>query len=195
MLNKFILADKFKPLITGPRDKFVKKADQVRSIIFNNNLSDVKAILLYGSDTREPVYYVFGIYYSLLKDRVLDYAITTGQHFINQHFLTEATRDLDLYGKIYSSDLLFISLSQFDYTSDYLESLLIDLVDTRSTNNKITIIHYDILDTKNYMHTTKKLSDYFLSNHIVIDLTKQSKPNQQTSNTKAQTKKASERFI
>ena len=70
MLNKFILADKFKPLITGPRDKFVKKANQIRSVIFNKNLLDVKAILLYGSDTREPVYYVFGIYYSLLKKDV-----------------------------------------------------------------------------------------------------------------------------
>lgn len=200
MLNKIILADKFSKLIVGPKDKFVEKVGQIRDVICRNKIDDTRSVLLFGTDNRESIYYTFGVYYSLLAQRVLDYAVTTGQHFINQHFLSEENKDLELYRKIYSSDILFISLSQYDYTSDYLESLLIDLVDTRSINKKPTIIYYDTLSNKNYITTTKKLSDYFIANHLVIDLTKQPTTPSTTTSGQPTTKtnkttKAGKRFI
>lgn len=189
MLNKVILKDKFEKLIVGSTEAFANKVSKVEEFIKRSKLSGKDSLLIYGSDSRNAIYYTLGVYYSLRNNRVLDYVVSTGQHFINQHFLESTDKDKVLYNQMYYSDLLFISLSQFDYTSDYLESLLIDLVETRSNNQKYTIIYFDVLDSKDYLRTTIKLNNYFDSNHLTLDMTKGS------TSTKKTPKTRTERFI
>lgn len=167
-----MLADKYSRLINTTAEAFREEATKIRNAkqINNINFPINKPVLVYNKGNKNVLYYLLGIHYSLQKDRVLDYVITTGQNFINQHFLTEDNKDLELHDKLYYADIAYITLTQFDYTSEYLESLIIDLVETRTTRGLNTVVYYDVLDTKNYLNTTSKLYNYFNSMYKTLDL-------------------------
>lgn len=171
-MNKVLLNDKYKNLIPPDIEKFIEDVNDIKNKINFNNLLDLP-ILIYSKNKRNALYYTLCMLFSLRKEAVLSYAVITGQTLINQHFLSEENRDIKLSDSIYYSDITFISLSQYDYSSEYLEALIIDLVEFRRNNSKITIISYDILDaTKtNYISFTQKLHSYFITNDFqVLDL-------------------------
>lgn len=181
MLNKYLLADKYNIFVNKDnKEKFISEVSDIRH---NLSLSSLKEtpLLIYSKNKRNALYYTLGLHYSLKKQRILDFAVITGQSLINQHFLTEANRDNKLYTAINYADITFISLSQYDYSSEYLESLIIDLVEFRKNNNTLTVISYDILNlSKNaYVSLTNKLHSYFLTNdYQIVELVgnKQSSP-------------------
>lgn len=174
MLNKYLLAEKYNVLI-GAQDKesFIKDVNFMREVL---NLKKLKKLptLIYSKNKRNALYYTLCIHLSLIEDKILDYTVITGQSLINQHFLTDKNKDIQLHNNLHYTDITFISLSQYDYTSEYLESLIIDLVEFRNTQNKITIISYDVLDSpNNYTGLTHKLHNYFgVNNYNILDITK-----------------------
>lgn len=173
MLNKNILNNKYKQLISLNTKKFIEDVNMVKSRLALDEL-DKRPLLIYSKNLRNPVYYVLCMYNSLKEDRILDYQVITGQTFINQHFMSEDQRDNQLFNSVYYSDIAFISLSEFDYTSDYLENLLIDLVEFRQNRGSMTVISYDIIgSSNNYSALTKKLHSYFsASGYQIRDLVK-----------------------
>lgn len=185
-----MLSDKLKLLINTPTDMFLSEANKVKESKKINIISFPlgKPVLVYNKGNKNVIFYLLGLHYSLHKGKVLDYVITTGQNFINQHFLTEQNRDIELHNKLQYSDIAFIALTQFDYTSEYLESLIIDLAETRAIRGLETIVYYDVLDTKNYLNTTSKLYNYFNASHKTNDLTT-------TVKSAVTSKRTGERFI
>lgn len=171
-MNKILLNEKYKNLILPDKGKFIEEVNFIKSKINFNNLQSIP-LLVYGENKRHALYYTLCMFFSLKHDRVLDYSIITGQSIITQHFLSETNRDNDLIESINYADITFISLSQFDYTNEYLESLIIDLIEFRKNYNKITIISYDVLNNtkSNYFSLTQKLHSYFSTNNFqILDL-------------------------
>lgn len=174
MLNKVLLKDKYKDFVLEDKQKFL---EEIQSIHDKLNLHEISnaPMLIYSQNKRNALYYILSLHYSLRLDRILDYAVITGQTLINQHFTSEDNRDNVLYNSVYYADLTFISLSQYDYSSEYLESQIIDLIEFRTNNKKLTVISYDIMNSgKNYINLTKKLHSYFLSSRFqIVDMTGQ----------------------
>jgi hypothetical protein len=176
MLNKDLLKSKYKDFILENKEKFVEEVNFLKSKINLEKLTN-EPLLIYSQNKRNALYYVLSLYYSLKEDRMLTYAVITGQTLINQHFASEQQRDAELYNSVYYADISFISLSQYDYTSEYLESQIIDLISFRKQNKKLTIISYDIMSSnQNYINLTKKLHAFFLANdYQILDLAKTGK--------------------
>jgi len=174
MLNKVLLKDKYKDFVLEDKQKFLEETQSIHSKLNLNEISNLP-MLIYSQNKRNALYYILSLHYSLKLDRILDYAVITGQTLINQHFTSEDNRDNVLYNNVYYADLTFISLSQYDYSSEYLESQIIDLIEFRTNNKKLTIISYDIMNSgKNYINLTKKLHSYFLSSRFqIVDMTGQ----------------------
>lgn len=173
MLNKVLLNNKYSNFISDNKSKFIEEVDELKSMIDFSSIKN-KSLLVYNKNKRNQLIYLFSIYNSLLKDRILDYTVITGQSLINQHFLSESMRDNNLYDGLHYDDLAFIILSQFDYTSEYLESLIIDLIEFRSNMGKITIVLYDVLDSakQSYTDLTRKIQAYFVANNFkIVDIT------------------------
>jgi len=171
-MNKDILINKYKDLVSFNKNDFINDVNFFKNKL-NLNSFTTAPVLIYNRNKRNALYYTLCIYYSLKDNRILDYSVITGQTLINQHFMTEESRDPNVYNAAFYSDITFISLSQFDYTSEYLENLIIDLVEFRNINKKITVISYDILDLNkvNYIALTKKLHSYFSANrYTIVDL-------------------------
>jgi len=171
-LNKDILINKYKDLIPVYEDDFVSDVNLFKSKLNSDSLNN-RPVLIYNRNKRNALYYTLCLYYSLKNEHVLDYTVIAGQTLINQHFMTEENRDEKIYNAAFYSDITFISLSQFDYSSEFLESLIIELIEFRNTNKKLTIISYDILDSdkSNYISLTRKLHAYFLANkYNIIEL-------------------------
>lgn len=168
MLNKNLLTNKYINFIGTDKDKFLSECNDIKQSINLNALSD-KPMLIYSKNKRNAIYFILSLHYALKYDRLLDYTVITGQSLIDQHFLSEHARDNELYNGIHYDDLAFISLSQFDYTSEYLESLIINLVESRTIDKKITIISYDVMEANSgYLNFTKKLNAYFNSNEFQV---------------------------
>jgi hypothetical protein len=171
-MNKNILINKYKDLVSFNKNDFINDVNFFKNKL-NLNSFTTAPVLIYNRNKRNALYYTLCIYYSLKDNRVLDYSVITGQTLINQHFMTEESRDPNVYNAAFYSDITFISLSQFDYTSEYLRKSDIDLVEFRNINKKITVISYDILDLNkvNLYCTDKKLQSYFSANrYTIIDL-------------------------
>lgn len=156
---------KYEKLKSINYDKYV---DTLLKIDFSS-LDYKRPILVYSDIDKSAIYFTFCIYMALKENRLLDYNIITGQSLINQHFMNE-NKDYELYNRLYYGDITFISLSSFDYTSEYLESLIIELVEFRNNLNKTTIITYEL---GNEQFKATKLNNYFSSNnYTIIDLGK-----------------------
>ena len=145
---------------------FLGIVDEVKSKIDFSKLSATSPLLVYSRNNKNAIYFVLCTYLSFMSDKLLDYVITTGQIYVDHHFMT-SDKNFFLYYNIQHSDITIIALSQFDYTSEYLESLLIDLVENRKLRNKLTIIYYDTIDN-NYSKQTKKLHDFFNNNNYTV---------------------------
>ena len=106
----------------------------------------------------------------------MDYAVITGQSLINQHFADTGDKDKDLFEKLYYTDVAFISLSEYDYTSEYLESLIIELINFRKNANRVTIVIYDILGNQVNKKKVENLEKFFKTSEFgIIDITKVTK--------------------
>jgi len=185
-MNKIKLSRKYKNLVGSNVTKFIADGNYVKARLKLQELKE-EPLLIYSDNRRNAIYYIACVHHCLRLNRLLDYVVVTGQTLINQHFMSEDTRDNELWGKLYYTDIAFISLSQFDYTSEYLESLIIDLIEFRKNNHKVTIISYDTMSVKgaSYNHQTKRLQLYFNGNQYpIIDL----------HNTKAASKRLAEDF-
>lgn len=172
MLNKDSLKAKYKDFVLEDKEKFIEETKFIHSKLNLKALHE-SPLLIYSQNRRNALYYILSLHYSLKKERILDYAVITGQTLINQHFMKDENRDTQLYNNVFYADLTFISLSQYDYTNEYLESQIIDLIEFRNMNKKLTVISYDIMNSgQNYIHLTKKLHTYFLSSQFqIVDLT------------------------
>ena len=170
------LKSTYKDFILNDKELFLNEINYIKSKINLENLSN-NPILVYSQNKRNALYYVLGMFLSLKSERILNYAVITGQTLINQHFMTEANRDNELYNRIFYTDITFVSLSQYDYTNEYLESQIIDLIEFRKINKKMTIVSFDITNSgQSYINMTKKLHNYFsASGHQIIDIAKNGK--------------------
>lgn len=171
MLNIHLLNDKYKNLIPqNDIDNFIIETHKLKQRLNFNLINELKPLLIYNRNQRNQLYYLLSVNYSLQLDKILNYTVITGQTFTRQHFANDE-KDKELYDNTYYDDLVFISLSQSDYTSEYMENLIIDLVEFRARNNKITVITYDLLSSTNYQTQTRKLSEYFAANkYTIMDL-------------------------
>lgn len=182
MLNINILREKYSKFVPVDNvDNFIKDTETIKNSKHIKNLKHYIPALVYEVNKRDALFFTLGIMFSLEKGRVLDYTVITGQTFSREHFADKGDKDIELNNLIYSNDILFISLSEFDYTTQYLESLIVDLIEFRKDRNLITVIHFDIVNNNNYANTTKILKQYFESNkyqviHMSTSSTKQSTP-------------------
>lgn len=156
-MNKLILADKYSKLVGFDKERFKSDVKEVTNKLNKVNVPDIS--MIYSKGKRDAIFYSICIRLALRSNRLLDYTVVTGQTFMNQHFLN-GERDMELYDSVMYGDITFISLSQADYTGEFLESLLIDLVEFRKGLQKPTFIIYDTIDD-DYMIRTKKLKEHF----------------------------------
>lgn len=186
-MNLDLVKDKYKAFVSKDKDKFIEELSLIKKHdkSFTNNDMPV---LIYSKNHRNALYYFLCVKYSLEADRILDYAVTTGQTYIDQHFMND-DKDKSLYDSLRYSDISFISLSQFDYTNQYLENLLIELVEFRKAQGRITIISFDIIDSFTYEKTTAKLYNYFVSNNYpIINMTDRTFKKEAFANVHSETK-------
>lgn len=164
-INKETLAKKLEQLVPTDKEQFKLDLERLKAILVEAKPSYKKPLLIHSTMSKSAVFYMIVTYFSLQAGKILDYVITTGQNIITQHFLDNENKDMDFNSKLYYDDILFISISQIDYTSDYLESLIVDLIETRQFNGKATVIVYDLMEMPAYL---SKLSNYFNSNDSLI---------------------------
>lgn len=158
MVNLETLKSKIESLVPTNKEKFKEELKQIHSQLVKIEPPLNKPLLVHTAINKNAIFYMLITYYSLVAKKILDFTITTGQNFITQHFMDNADKDKEFNSKLYYTDLLFITVSQLDYTSEYLESLIIDLIETRTLNNKTTIIVYDSVGATSKL---QKLSAYF----------------------------------
>lgn len=171
MINKNLFNERYEAFIPkGDTQTFIKDLDKIKTSLNFELINTLKPLLIYSINKRNEIYYLLGFNYSLQKRKVLNYTVITGATFTRQHF-ADADKDMELHDNIYYGDLLFISLSQNDYMSEYMENLLIDLIEFRNNRNKLTVITYDVVNSaKNHIVQTKKLNDHFASSkYSIID--------------------------
>lgn len=159
-LNKQTLAHKLETLVPTNKERFKADSEAIRQVLIKEKPEYRKPLLIHSTAPKPAVFYMITIYFSLQQNKILDYLITTGQNIITQHFLDNENRDMSYYSRLYHDDILFITISRADYTSDYLESLIVDLVETRSYSGKSTVVIYDSQDMANFL---QKLFSYFKS--------------------------------
>lgn len=202
MVSIALLKDKYNKLIENPKEDFIKQVDYIYKEFDRTNKDISKPLLVYGSNNRNACVYALGVNYSLKIGKALDYVIVSAPHFINQHFLSEEHRDMELYHKMYYTDLLVLTLSQFDYKNQYLESMLIDLVETRYSEGRATIVYFDTGGVGGYKNSTLAVNQYLQKKQEPLDIVKVlqadsfSKPNtSKSSKTKEKTTKGGVRFF
>jgi len=184
-LNLKFLKDKYKSLVYSDKEKFL---DELKFVKDNVDFTKIPAepILIYSMGKKRAFYYALCFHLSLLKKKVLDYSFITSRQYLDQHFLDRADRD-SLYKEALSTELSFISLSANDNTNDYMEQLLIDLVENRFYKNDVTIVFVDMSEGTTEV---KRLDRYFRNNSFaVLDLTKKERDEKVISNGTIATKK------
>lgn len=169
MISKDILTNKYGKLIENmDYNVLMTELNQIKPMLDMGILSRQIPILIYTQVNRNALYYLLGVTYSLIRDKVLDYEVVSGQTFIREHF-ADSDRDQVLYSSIYYTELLFLSLTQADYTSEYMETLIQDLVEFRARAGRLTIISYGITPSNNtYIVQTKKLREFMDSNNYGV---------------------------
>lgn len=172
MISKEMLYSRYKPLVT--HEGFFKDIEglsvDLGVINFNN------PVLIYSNSKRNVLIYLLLVYLSVKNNRLMDYAVITGQSLINQHFADIGDKDKDLFEKLYYTDVAFISLSEYDYTSEYLESLIVELINFRKNANRVTIVIYDILGNQVNKKKVENLEKFFKTSEFgIIDITKVTK--------------------
>lgn len=151
MINKETLTKKLDYLVPNNKEQFKVDLSIIKKLLIDNKPNYKKPLLVHSTINKNAIFYMVTVYFSLQADKILNFLITTGQNIITQHFLDNENKDMDFNSRLYYDDILFISISQVDYTSNYLESIIIDLIETRQFNNKATVIVYDSLDMASYL--------------------------------------------
>lgn len=142
MVNLTLLKNKYNGLVSSDKDNFIKKANKIYETLKNLKVDPLKPLLINGNNNRDECMYAVGVDYSIKLGRVLNYNVITMIHFINQHFLEEEHRDMELYHSMYNTDILVITLNNYDSRGGaYSETTLIDLIETRSLAKKSTVIY------------------------------------------------------
>lgn len=174
MLNKYLLADKYKILI-GQQDKeeFTREVEVIRSSIDFSKLK-TGPLLIFGNDIKNALYYTLGIFYSVKDDKILDFIETKGQTITTQHFM-EMEKDFGFANDLYYTDLAFIELSSVDNLSEYLEKLVIEITDFRRIRGKTTVIFVNTYNMNvSIPNLIPNIRAYFHSNRLqVLDITAQ----------------------
>lgn len=169
MISKEMLYSRYKPLVT--HEGFFKDIDSLSIDLENINFDN--PLLIYSNSKRNALMYLLLVYLSVKSNRLMDYAVITGQSLINQHFEDTGNKDTNLFEKLYYTDVAFISLSEYDYTSEYLESLIIELINFRKNANKVTIVIYDILGNQVNKKKVENLEKFYKTSEFgVVDITK-----------------------
>lgn len=170
-INIRVLNERYSALLPKKDiDKFAETLNSLKKKLNFELINENKPLLIYSRNMRNELYYLLSLNYSVQKGRVLNYVVVTGQTFVREHF-ADKEKDLTLYDSIYNDDIVYVSLNEDDYTSEYLESLLSDLIEYRYRNNKITVITYDVLQGNRYLTQTNKLNTFFRSSgYTIIDL-------------------------
>lgn len=175
MISKALINDKYNTLLPQAEQEkqFLAELKHLKQTL---NLSQLKLghkpLLVYTNKPLDPLHYLLCVTYSLQESKVLDYLSVRAQTFIRQHF-ADVDRDQSLYDEIYYTDILFVVLTQADYTSEYLETLLQDLVDFRRRRQTYTILIYEDINESQTSQTshTVKLKNFFNRNSFpVVDL-------------------------
>jgi len=174
MLNANRLSEALRKLVYDNKEQF---KTELASVTEDLDLDVVKQgpLMIYTRNRRNAIYYAITAYLSIKADKILEFASISGQNLISQYFLTEETRDKELWDSIYYDDITFIYLSQYDYTNDFLENLIMSLIDFRTQMKKATVVLFDIQSepATNTATMAKKLYTYFKSNgYNTIDITK-----------------------
>lgn len=160
-INIETLKNKLQYLLPQNVEQFKTDLEKVRSSLIALSPKYSKPLLVYSTVTKNAVYYMTTIYYSLQVDRLLNFTITTAGNISTQHFLDNESKDKDFHSNLYYDDLLFITVSELEYTTQYLESLIVDLVETRANTGRTTIVVYDTPDTARRL---TRIFDYFEKN-------------------------------
>lgn len=177
MINAIRLSDALKKLVYDDKELFKKEVSAVSSELITEDLKP-GPLFIYTRNRRNAIYYVLLSYLSVKADRILEFSAISGQNLITQYFLSEEAKDKELYSALYYSDIAFIYLSQYDYTNEFLENLVMSLIDFRNNQNKTTVVIFDIQSEPavNTATMAKKLYTYFKSNdYKIADITKQAK--------------------
>lgn len=161
------LSNKYTALVSGDKFKFLEELKLAKSLLDPHAIAYAPA-LIYSSGIRNAICYYLGTYFSLKMNEILDYVVITGRQFVDQIFLPSDIRDHQLVDRVFNTGITFIILSQFDYNNQFLESTLIDLIESRTLDKKATIILYEITDSKTAHSLTKKIEDYFIANKLTI---------------------------
>jgi hypothetical protein len=142
MISKELLKNKYNKLIRSNKEEFIKEADSIIKTLSSANIDVYKPLLVHGSNNRDEFMYAAGVYYSLKKKRIQDYLIVTALHYIEQHFLEANQKDMELYNRMYSTDILVVTVNDTDTRGGtYADALLVNLIETRELDNKITIVY------------------------------------------------------
>lgn len=127
-------------------------------------------IIQADSSFRDSICYFMSVLLSNQEGRTLDIAAATARNLFNQHFLKDAERDINQYNKMYYSDLSFVFTSQHDFSTEIMESIIIDFLEFRHVEKNYTVIIYDHPDLRKNRFQSK-LEEYFKSyNYNIINL-------------------------
>lgn len=163
-MNIDIFKSKYNKLVPETsKEDFLRDIEAIKEELSTKVVNYKVPLLIYADNRRNAIFYMTALVASISANRVMDYTIVTGQTISREHFANSA-KDLELEALIYNNDILFISLSQFDYTSQYVESLIIDIIEYRKDRGLITIIHYDIIGSADFLTTTNILHTFFKGN-------------------------------
>jgi len=142
MLNIDLLKRKYKRLVTFDENKFTNELDlHSKRLAGVKDFNSYKSLIIYNHLNKNTLIYYLCFYYSLLDEKIKDFEAITGQNLIDEYF-ADKDRDLELSTNLRYTDILFIIVDQLDYKHDYLETLVKNLVDFRTSQGLRTVLLY-----------------------------------------------------
>ena len=172
MSNKMV--QHFKKRLAPTEPELVKSFNNklliLKDTIDISKLGKRPTIIQADSSFRDSICYFMSVLLSNQEGRTLDIAAATARNLFNQHFLKDAERDINQYNKMYYSDLSFVFTSQHDFSTEIMESIIIDFLEFRHVEKNYTVIIYDHPDLRKNRFQSK-LEEYFKSyNYNIINL-------------------------
>ena len=170
-MNKNILNEKYKSLISYDKVMFVKDLNFIRANIKFESLGK-EPLLIFSRNKRDALSYALCVYNALKQERLLDYKVITARSIADQSFMSEERRDAELQSAIYYADILFITMNNYDYTTEFIDVLTMDLIEFRKNAHRITVVLYDTTESiKAIGAPIQRVLTYFkVNNFRIIDL-------------------------
>lgn len=167
-LNMRVLNERYKNLIpVNNLDVFANNINNIKKRLDLDLINTLKPVLIYTRNALNELMYLMSVNYSLQKTRVLNHIVVSGQTLTRQNF-ADGDKDRELHEDTYYEEVLYITLSQTDSLSEYMENILIDLIDFRQRNRKQTVIIYDVMQGVKPTTQTKRLEDFMKSRQYII---------------------------